>query len=168
MAGLEPIDLLALAIVLIATLRGLALGLIREAFSIAALGAAVIAVRVWNGPFTHWLQNASHGGLPQYLAPWIAGGMISLAVIVAVAIFGRVMRQGARAVGLGWFDRIGGAAIGIAEGALAAGILLLAIGGVLGRDHVLLSHSRSYALLEQVRHSPALAPGDVAAPPPSR
>src|SRR5687768_858388 len=151
MAGLTPIDLLAFAILVIAALRGMSLGLIREAFSIGALGAAVIAVRVWNEPFTHWIQNTTQGGLPHSLAPWVAGGMLAMGVIAAVAIFGRVMRQGARAVGLGWFDRLGGAALGAAEGALAAGLLLLVVGSVLGPSHRLIAGSRSYALVESVR-----------------
>ena len=166
MAGFMPIDLFALAILLIAALRGLSLGLIREAFSLAALGAAVIAVRVWNDPFMRWIQNESQGGLPADLAPWISGALLATLVIVSVAVFGRVMRQGARAVGLGWFDRIGGAALGAAEGALAAGLLLVAIGTVLGPSHTLLAGSRSYALLERVRQSTALPATDVAAPPP--
>jgi membrane protein required for colicin V production len=161
-----PIDLLAFAILLIAALRGLTLGLIREAFSIGALGAAVIAVRVWNEPFMRWLQNSSHGGLPADLAPWISGALLTTVVIASVAIFGRVMRQGARAVGLGWFDRIAGAALGAAEGALAAGLLLFAIGSALGPSHTLLAGSRSYALFERVRQSTALSATDVAAPPP--
>ena len=164
--GLMPIDLFALAILLIAALRGLSLGLIREAFSLGALGAAVITVRVWNDPFMRWLQNESGGGLPADLAPWISGALLAAAVIASVAVFGRVMRQGARAVGLGWFDRLGGAALGAAEGALAAGLLLFAIGSVLGPSHTVLAGSRSYALLERVRHSTELPSIDVAAPPP--
>ena len=165
MAGLGPLDLLAFAILLIAALRGLSIGLIREAFSIGALGAAVIAVRVWNEPFEHWLQNSTQGGLPHDLAPWISGALLGMGVILSVAVFGRVMRQGARAAGLGWFDRLAGAALGAAEGALVAGVLLFAISTVLGPSHTLLASSRSYALLERVRQAPALAI-DVAAPPP--
>jgi membrane protein required for colicin V production len=166
--NLEPIDLVALAILLIATLRGISLGLIREAFSLGALAAAVIAVRVWNEPFTAWLQNATRGALPYALAPWIAGGLLAVGVIAGVATFGRVMRQGARAVGLGWFDRLAGAALGLAEGAIAAGVLLFLIGGVLGRSHAMLQNSRSFALLERAEQTAAAAPAltpDVAAPP---
>jgi membrane protein required for colicin V production len=128
-------------------------------------------VRVWNEPFTHWLQNTTRGALPFDLAPWISGGLLAVAVIAGVGIFGRVMRQGARAVGLGWFDRLGGAALGAVEGALAAGVLLFLIGGVLGRSHELLQGSRSFALLERAEQIVAVAPGappDVAAPPKPR
>ena len=168
MVGTGPIDVIAGAILVVAALRGMSLGLIREAFSIGALAAAVIAVRVWNEPFAHWLQRTSGNQLPAYLLPWVAGFLLAVVVVAAVGTFGRVMRQGARAVGLGFFDRLGGAAVGAAEGALAAGVLLLVLGGMLGRDHALLTASRSFALLERAEHfadaRPGLAP-DVAAPP---
>jgi membrane protein required for colicin V production len=171
MAGLEPIDIVALAVLLIAALRGMSLGLIREVFSLGALAAAVIAVRVWNEPLGHWLQRASGNQLPHYLVTWLAGALLAVAVVAAVATFGRVMRQGARAVGLGFFDRLGGGALGVAEGALAAGILLFVIGGVLGRDHSLVAGSRSFALLERAEQLTApgsMASPDVAAPPAGR
>jgi membrane protein required for colicin V production len=170
MAGLGPIDMVALAVLLMAALRGMALGLIREVFSLGALAAAVVAVRVWNEPFAHWLERTA--GLPHYLVPWLAGALLVAGVVTAVAMFGRMMRQGARTVGLGFFDRLGGAAIGVAEGALAAGVLLFMIGGVLGRDHSLVANSRSFALLERAEHQLAAAREaqrpDVAAPPRTR
>jgi membrane protein required for colicin V production len=171
MGELQPIDLIALGIVGIAALRGLFLGLIREAFSIAALAAAVLAVRVWNEPLASWLVGASHGKVGSGLAPWLSGALLALAVIAAVGMFGRVMRQGARAVGLGWFDRLGGAALGIAEGALATGVLLLVITNALGRHHTAVAGSRSLALMERVESfasAPARPAPDVAAPPARR
>jgi len=169
MAGLGPIDMVALAVLLIAALRGMSLGLIREVFSLGALAAAVIAVRVWNEPFAHWFQRVS--GLPHYLVPWLAGALLAAGVVTAVAMFGRLIRQGVRGVGLGFFDRLGGAALGVAEGALAAGVLLVMIGGVLGRGHSLVANSRSFALLERAERLTAAreAPRpDVAAPPRAR
>jgi membrane protein required for colicin V production len=168
MAGLGPIDMVALAVLLLAALRGMSLGLIREGFSLGAFAAAVIAVRVWNQPFAHWLEQAT--GLPHYLVPWLAGALLAAVVVTAVAMLGRLTRQGARAVGLGFFDRLGGAALGVAEGALAAGALLLVIGGVLGRDHSLVTNSRSFALLERAELTVAgeARNPDVAAPPRNR
>jgi membrane protein required for colicin V production len=168
MPGLQPLDVAVCAILLVAALRGMSLGLIREAFSILALGAAVIAVRVWNPSFAAWLAAASLGAVPRWIAPWVAGALLAVGVIAAVGIFGRVMRQGARAAGLGWFDRLGGAAIGAAEGAIAAGALLLVIGGLLGRGHALVTSSRSFAVLQRAEQFTELRQPDVAAPPARR
>jgi membrane protein required for colicin V production len=171
MSELQPIDLLAVAILGVAALRGLFLGLIREVFSIGALAAAVVAVRVWNEPFADWLIRASDHQLGGVTARWVAGALIAVGAIAGVGTFGKVMGQGARAVGLGWFDRAGGAALGVAEGAIATGALLLVIGSVLGRGHELLVSSRSLALLERferVADVRSLVGPDVAAPPPER
>jgi hypothetical protein len=105
--SMSPIDFVAIAIVTIGFLRGLSLGLLREALSIATLGAAVIAVRVWNQPFAHWLQHPSGPSVRHDLAPWVAGALVAIAVMLAVATFARVMRQGARFVARGFVDRIG-------------------------------------------------------------
>jgi membrane protein required for colicin V production len=168
---LEPIDIVAFGIVGIAALRGLFLGLIREAFSIGALAAAVIAVRTWNEPLSEWIVDVSNGQLNRGLAPWVSGAVLAVSVIVAVGIFGRVMRQGARAVGLGSFDRLAGAALGVAEGALATGALLLVVTSALGRNHTVVANSQSLELMERFesfagsRTRPA---PDVAAPPGDR
>ena len=77
----------ALAILLIAALRGLSLGLIREAFSIGALvggrdrGAASGTSRSCAGS-----RARAEAGFPRYLAPWIAGALLAVGVIAAVAI----------------------------------------------------------------------------------
>jgi len=166
--SMSPIDFVAIAIVAIGFLRGLSLGLLREALSIAALGAAVIAVRVWNQPFAHWLQNPSGPSVRYDFAPWVAGALVAIAVMQAVATFARVMRQGARSVGRGFGDRIGGAALGAAEGMIAVGVLLFVISTALGRTHSLLATSRSLAMLDRAAQitdtrAPLTTP-DVAAP----
>ena len=165
---MSPIDFVAIAIVAIGFLRGLSLGLLREALSIAALAAAVIAVRVWKQPFAHWLQHPSGPSVRYDLAPWVAGALVAIAVMQAVATFARVMRQGARSVGRGFVDRIGGAALGAAEGMIAVGVLLFVISTALGRTHSLLATSRSLAMLDRAAQitdtrAPLTTP-DVAAP----
>jgi membrane protein required for colicin V production len=170
MAGLQPIDIVALGIVGFAAMRGLFLGLIREAFSIGALAAAVVAVRIWNEPLADWLVDLTGGELGRAIAPWVSGSLLAVLVIAAVGTFGRVMRQGARAAGLGMFDRLGGAALGFAEGALATGVLLLVLSSAFGRHNSVVARSRSYALLQRFEaFASAEAPAaDVAAPPRER
>jgi len=166
--GLESVDTLVAAILAIALLRGLFLGLIREAFSIAALGGACVSVRLFTAPSAAWLHEATRGAVSAGLAPWIAGAVVAIATVAGVASLGRLLQRGARAAGLGWADRAGGAALGTAEGALVAGLLLLVLVAVIGREHPFVAGTRSIAALERVEHLAEAHPIDVAAPPPAR
>ena len=163
---MAPVDLLALCVLSIAVLRGLFLGLIRESFSLAAIGAACIAVRWFAEPAAAWLEAASDGRIGALAAPWIAGAGVAIAAAAAVAITGRLLRRGARAVGLGLVDRAGGALLGAAEGSLVVAVLLVLATTLLGRNHPVFEGTRSLAALERVE---VLASGardiDVAAPP---
>ena len=166
---MAPVDLLALCVLGIAVLRGFFLGLIREAFSLAAIAAAWIAVRWFAGPAAAWLQTASDGRVGELMAPWIAGAGVAIAAAVAVAMVGRVVRTGARAVGLGLLDRTGGALLGAAEGSLVIAVLLVLGTTLLGRDHPLFQDTRTLAAFERAEGVAGGARGtDVAAPPRGR
>lgn len=169
MGELQPVDIVALAILGIACLRGLFLGLIREAFSIGALAAAVVVVRLFLDPVSAWLIDTTGGQIGETIAPWVAGALLAVGAIAGVGLVGRVLQKGARAVGLGWADRAGGAALGLAEGVIAAGVLLLVSSAVLGRSHEFLAGSRSLGALEQLEQIAAEndldTTIDVAAPP---
>jgi membrane protein required for colicin V production len=164
----EPVDILMATILAIAVLRGFFLGLIREAFSIAAIGGACVAVKLFVRPVADWLQAASDGQIGALIAPWLAGAMLAVGTIAAIAIAGRLLRRGARLAGLGWADRAGGAVLGAAEGALAAAILLLIATSLLGRGHSALAQTHSLAAfeqLEQIVQGQGPRGVDVAAPP---
>jgi len=164
-----PIDLLATAIVAAAALRGLFNGLIREVFSVLALVGAVMAVRVWNPIVSERLGVVFGESLGPAVVPWVSGALIAICVVIGVGTFGAVMGRGARVAGLGMVDRIGGAAIGVAEGAVVVAVILTLAGIVLGQNHPSLAHSRSAELLEIAQRATSEAVGapvDVAAPPP--
>jgi membrane protein required for colicin V production len=161
------VDGVVLAILGLACLRGLLRGLVREAFSVAALAAACVVAKLYYGPLADWLLAASDGRIGELAAPWLAGALLVVGAIGAVTLLGRVLRRGARAAGLGWADRAGGALLGTAEGALVAGILLASAAALVGRDHELLASSRSLATFEQLEELVAQAreTPDVAAGP---
>ena len=151
----------------LAMLRGIWIGLLREGFSIAALAAGCLSVRYGAGPGGEWLASVSGGQIGAAAAPWIAGTAIAIASVMAVGMIGRFLRRGARAAGLGWADRAGGAALGAAEGAVVAAIVVAVTLFVVGRDHPAVAGARSVAafdaLREAVDESGAQLP-DVAAP----
>ena len=169
MTGTEPVDILVMAVLGIAVLRGVSRGLIREGFSIAALAGACLLVKLFANPLGARLEMETGGEIAGWAGPWLAGAILSIAAIAAIATVGRFIRRGSRWVGLGWADRAGGAVLGAAEGGLIAVILLVAAAVLLGREHPTLSESRSFAALErmeQIAQSPDPSIADVAAPPP--
>lgn len=144
----SALDGVVLAILLVAFVRGLFRGLIREAFSIGALAGACLAVRYGMEPLALWLQELTGGALGSATAPWISGVVLAVAAIALVSLLGRLLRRGSDAVGLGFVDRVGGGALGAAEGALVAALILVAATWIVGRDHPLLAQSKSLDAFE--------------------
>ena len=165
MEGVAPVDAAVAVIVAIAVARGLFRGLIRETFSVAALGGACLAVKAFNPQLTPWLEEISQGQIGPLVAPWLSGALIAFATVIGVVMIGRVMRKSARWAGLGWADRAGGAVLGAAEGALVVGILLVLVSNLLGRTHPVLAQTRSLAALEELEQIAQEQQIDVAAPP---
>jgi len=170
MESVEPVDMIVIALLLVAALRGFLLGLIRESFSLGGIAAAYLAVGLFAMPVARWMVQVTDSGISPTAAPFIAGVLLVVFAITLVTTVGRVVRRGARAVGLGLADRLGGAVLGGAEGALIVGIVLVQAGSLIGFDHAMLSHTRTVATLEQLQvlASEPATDVDVAAPPPSR
>jgi len=166
----ESVDIIVGTIIGIACLRGFFLGLIREAFSLASLGAAYLAVRAFVLPVADWVGEISGGRIGEALAPWVGGALLVLVTIGVVTSIGRVVRRGARAVGLGFADRVGGGLLGATEGVLVVVVLAVLLGDQFGRDHPAIANSRTFAVLEQMEllaRRPPPAEVDVASPPKS-
>ena len=166
LAGLGWIDRFALGVVALAMMRGLWIGLLREAFSIGALAAAFVAVRLWTDPAAFWLLDRAPFGieLTHHQARIAGGAGVALAAMFIVVAIGGFVRKRVHATGLGFLDRLLGGALGGAEGALVVGLLLIGVVAFVGEDHEVLSGSRSVHLLSRARGLAGELP-DVAAPP---
>jgi membrane protein required for colicin V production len=140
------VDLAAAAILVAAIVRGLWIGLVREAFSLAALACAVFAVRRFAEPIAG--DIAASYQLDPLLATAIAGAAVAVATIVLVAVLGFAIRRAIRASGLGLADRIGGAVLGSCEGALFVALILFGVITVTGRNDPLIAGTRSLAAFE--------------------
>lgn len=170
--AIPPIDVIVGFILVGALVRGLFRGLIGELFSIGALATACIAVRYGAVPTAAFLVDWTGGVISVGFAPFIATALIGIGTVAGVVAVGRVLKKGASKAGLRWADRLGGGALGTAEGALVAGVLLFGAIWLLGRDHEMLAETRSLAAFDelqgaigaQVEQSGLI--GDVAAPPP--
>jgi uncharacterized membrane protein required for colicin V production len=164
----EAVDVAALAVLGCALLRGLSIGMVREAFSVAALAAACLAVHFGTPPAAAWLLDNADPDLGPLGARVLAGFGIGLAAMLAVGTLGKLVQRSVHFVGLGLADRLAGGAIGAAEGALVVGVALLAAVALVGRSHPLLAESRVLAAFERAERVARGAPPaarDVAAPP---
>jgi len=167
LAALGWIDRVALGVVVVATLRGLWIGLLREAFSLGALAAAFVSVKLWTDPATGWLlEHAPFDvALSARQAHVVGGALVGLgAAFIVVAIGGFVCKR-IHANGLGLFDRLLGGALGGAEGALFVAVALIGVVAIVGSQHDVLAGSRSIELLSRARLFADELP-NVASPPP--
>lgn len=168
LAGLGWIDRVALGVIVLAVLRGLWIGLLREAFSVGALAAAFVAARLWTAPAASWLLERGAFGLeltPRQASLFggIAVGLAAMFVVVAVGGF---VRKRVHATALGLFDRLLGGALGGAEGALLVGLALIGVTALIPENHEVFAGSRSIQLLAEARAIAGELP-NVAAPPPA-
>jgi uncharacterized membrane protein required for colicin V production len=154
-------------VILVAALRGLWIGLLREAFSIGALAAAFVAVKLWTAPATAWLlvHAPFEVALSSRQAHVVGGALVGLAAAFVVVAIGGFVRKRVHTTGLGLLDRLLGGVLGGAEGALVVVVALIGVVAVAGERHEVLANSRSVELLWQARLFAGELP-DVAAPPP--
>ncbi len=83
-----PLDLVCLAILALAFVRGVLRGLLREAFSIASLAAACLTVMLFYGNAAEWLLRVSQGRIGETSAPWIGGALLGIVTIGVVTLLG--------------------------------------------------------------------------------
>ena len=151
MQDFSLLDGVVLMVLMFTATRGFMIGLIRESFSIAALAGACVAVSWFRLPAAEWLEQVTQGEIGAGAAPWIAGAGLAIATVMIVGFTGRWVRRGARAAGLGWADRIGGTALGAAEGALVIALIVTAASWLLGRDHPAIADSRTIVTYDEVQ-----------------
>ena len=171
LAEIEFVDIVVGVMLLIASLRGLSLGLVREAFSLIGIAAAYLAVRFFVLPIGDGLIELTGGRISANIAPWIAGALLVVLTIAVVTRVGRTIRRGVHAVGLGFIDRMGGMQLGAAEGMLMVALLFTLTERFLGRDHPTLTDTYTLEALEQLElvfHAAPAVDFDVASPPRSR
>ncbi|HYB12939.1 MAG TPA: CvpA family protein [Myxococcota bacterium] len=165
------LDLVVATVVAVAALRGLLLGVVREAFSLGALAAAVLSIRFLTGPTADALKPLFGEHMPLLALKVTSAILVAVAGVAAVALVGRLVRGGVKAAGLGLIDRIAGAGLGAAEGLLVVSLGLLVLSAAIGHDHPALTTSQAYAYFDRAQRAIAGEPPphpDVSGPPPRR
>lgn len=121
---MNPLDWTLAILLTYSAVRAAMNGLFREAFS---LGGAIVGFTVacW------YYHDAAHALAGLITTPAFAQVTAFLLILVgitaAASLLGRLFRRGARTIGLGFADRLGGAVFGLLRGALIATALLTAV-----------------------------------------
>ncbi len=121
---LNPLDWLLLALLVYSAVRAAMNGFFREAFALAGLVLGFPLACWYYRPLAAQLRNLIT--TPAF-AQLVAFALILTAVTVTASLLGRTLRRGARTVGFGFADRLGGALFGLLRGAGIATAILLAI-----------------------------------------
>jgi membrane protein required for colicin V production len=121
---LNPLDWLLAVLLLYSAVRAALNGFFREVFSLAGV--------LIGFPLACWCYHEGAHALAGLitspaLAQLAAFLLILTVVTVTASLLGRIFRRGARTVGLGFADRLGGALFGLVRGASVATALLLAV-----------------------------------------
>ena len=121
---MNPLDWVLTVVVLYSTVRAAMNGLFRELFTLAGVVAG-FCLACWFYPDA---ARAISGLISTPTLAQFAGFLLIFAAVTLLAsLLGRVLRRGARTVGLGATDRLGGALFGLARGAALCATFLLAL-----------------------------------------
>jgi len=150
-SDLPLIDMAVLVVVLFAIARGVWIGLIREGLSLAAIGLCTIVARLFVNPLSVQLSELTGSEITGKTAVWIAGVLLVMATILVCGVIARLIKRGAQFAGLGWADRVGGGALGLAEGSIVAAVIVLITLWLVGPDHEAMKDARSVELVEELQ-----------------
>ena len=120
---MTPFDWALVAIIAYSTILAFARGFLREVFALMGLIAGIL-LAAWNyGRFAAVLERVVNR--PE-IAQITAFLLILIAVAVAATLLGKALHSTAHAIGLGFFDRLLGAAFGFVRGCLIGVVILMA------------------------------------------
>ncbi|HEX3436776.1 MAG TPA: CvpA family protein [Pseudacidobacterium sp.] len=122
------IDWAIIIILIVSVLSAAKHGFFVEAFSLAGVVLGLLLAS-WNyQKLLPWIESWVHS---PGVAEAIAFIVIAIAVMVAAGLAGRLIRWSARSIGLGWADRLIGAAFGFVKGCVLVTLGVMAIAAFL-------------------------------------
>jgi len=127
---MNGVDLIILIILAIGFISGLARGIIRTLFGLAALVLGVVTAA---GSFGHVASTVFGFVSDERVAEILAFILVFLIVFTVIALIGRLIAKVIKVAALGWVDRLAGGVVGILLASIVTGTLLLLM--VLGGFH---------------------------------
>ncbi len=142
---MNTLDVIFLALIAASVIYSLIKGLVREIFSFLAIILGFFGASYGYSRAAEWLK----GWLEQETLAQIFGfALLFLVVAIAVSLLGILLSRLIHSGGLGWADRMGGAAFGFLKSVLLIAIILLVLTAFLPpKSKVLLESKISPAAL---------------------
>ncbi len=128
MNQLSLFDWFLIAILAWSTIMAFMRGIIRELFSLGGLIAGIL-VAAWN--YHHAALLLGNLIATPAIAQIVSFLLIVVGVMLLCSLLGKVLNRTAHAIGLGFFDRLLGAAFGFFRGCLLAVAILMAVAAFL-------------------------------------
>lgn len=122
-SGFSYADWIILFIILLNVVSAAIQGFFMEALSLAGLVVGYLAAAWQYQNVARWLGSYLQG----WLSDVVAFVMIFVLVVLVFGIAGRIARKVMKEVGLSFFDRSMGAALGLLKGGLAVSIILMGL-----------------------------------------
>jgi membrane protein required for colicin V production len=121
---MNTLDVIFLVLIAASVIYSLVKGLTREIFSFLAVILGFLAASYGYSRVAEWLQSWVH---QETVAHILGFGVLFLLVAIAVSLGGRLLSRLIHRGGLGWADRMGGAAFGFLKAVLLIAIILLVL-----------------------------------------
>lgn len=118
------IDWVIVVVLIVSVLTAAKSGLIVQVFSLAGLILGLLVASWDYGKLTPWVGQWIH--FPAAIEA-LSFMLIALGVMIIAAIVGRIVRWSVKSIGLGWADRLAGAAFGLVKGCALITIAVMVI-----------------------------------------
>jgi membrane protein required for colicin V production len=157
---MNGLDYVILGLIALGAVRGSAGGVLRIASSLIGLAAAVYLASIHNHETAEYLAGVFN--LRPEAAAVLGFVIIFLTVMVLVSWGGAKLTELIQAVHLSWVDRLGGALVGAALGALVAGFLVVILTAAAPADTSIVRRSRFAPHVLEFNHTLAqFVPQDI-------
>ena len=150
------LDIVIIAILIISTILGLKIGIIKAVLSLAGLIIGVILAGRYYVPLSEQLAFIPHAGV----AKIVAFVIILIGVMVIAGVLASLLKWAASIAMLGWVNRLGGAIFGLGLGAILCGALLATWIKFLGIAGIIVESTLARTLLDYFPVVLALLPGE--------
>jgi len=143
------VDWIITAIVVLAVVGAARNGFFVEAFS---LGGVVLGLLIASWNYQRLMPSMQHAIHTPAIAEAIAFLVIAIVVMIAAGLVGRILHRTAHSIGLGWLDRLVGAAFGFLKGCIVVTLGVMALAAFYPQSGWL-DHSRLAPYLLSAAHT---------------